>query len=234
MGMVGKSELGDWRLGVARPVTGPWWIKELWASGYWRLMYLLPLPWCAGLIAAGVMQWRVRQPALIMQVSVVLAVVLATLGSYHMSVLSADNGTMFKAAEEYKFRPKDLAFAKIVIGQLQDRNLLASEDMIVVLALMNPTIKLEVARPSETLHAFRNANLEAEGLRRVAAQTLIATGQRSPMGDAALLQSLANGVDAVVLPQPALPAITAVMERAPGRWAEAAQDSDYVLLLRYK
>jgi hypothetical protein len=219
-------------LTFANQLLGPWWMEVLKPGSYWRLAYLFPLPLCAGLMAVPASAALGARRVGVVRAAVAAAAALAMFAAYRAPVLSETAGTTFKAAGEYKFRAAELQFARRVATRVAARNVLASENMVAVLALLDPSARLEAGRSQETLHLFRNAGMAAEGERRVAAQRLVTTGVRSPDGDAALLRSLHGGVDAIILEPAAVPAVLELLGRGSARWQEVERDPHYVLLLR--
>jgi hypothetical protein len=213
---------------AVNPVAGPLWMELIWPASYWRMAYLFPVPLCAGLLVCAWPLLRPRRPAL--RLGVGLLVLLAAWSAHRRSVLSPENRTTFKAPGEYRFFPRELAFARAVAPRLHGKRVLASEEVVVVLALLDASIRFEAARPGETLHAFLNAGLREEGERRVAAQNLVAAGWRRPGSEAALLRSLEGSIDALIVGREFLPAD--VMAAASSAWEEAQRDAYYVLLLR--
>src|SRR5262249_16943396 len=140
--------------------------------------------------------WRMNW----VRAGVVAVVLLVLIFSYsNLTFLGKSPPVTLKLPWEYRFVPDDLAFSRSVADRLQNANLLAPESVLVVVSLLNPTIRLEAARFFATAISFDMIGQHDEGLRRVAAVRLIDLCVRSSEGDKALLKSIQNGVNAIVV-----------------------------------
>lgn len=220
----------------ANPLGGPFWIQIIQPAAYWRLLFLFPLPWCAGLIVCCIISPIHRSyKAAIIYISVGL-VILSIVTVYHFSGMKPHelrNYLHFKKPSEYRFPLPELSFARSISNRLQNKNILAPERIVVVLALINPTTRFEAARG--TLHTFSNAGKKEEGLRRVAAQSLVSTCIRSTDTENALLKSLEIEIDAIVVKEckPDLQAaLVSLLTLSGSQWIEAERNNGYILFLK--
>lgn len=215
------------------PLVAPFWFETIYPASYWRLLYFIPLPWCAGLIwvagARAVTRGGFAATKRWAAVGLVIAAFAAGVVSFEAPVTSG--ATRWKSPTEYKFRPPDLAFARSMGKKLSGASLLAPERVLVVLALLDPTIKLETARRSDqqTQHVFSNAGREEEGARRVLAQEVVSKGKHSPRHLQAFQQSLSGGVTAVITSTSSAALVEQLLAQDSLPWVESARDANYVL-----
>lgn len=217
----------------ANPVLGPLWIKVVQPAAYWRLLFLFPLPWCAGLIICPFLQpaqkhYRRLSQALCVVVGVAI---LQAHFTARTSWVETGNYVHYKLPWEYRFPLAESTFVQSISEHLENRNVLAPDSIAVVLALASPTTKFEAIRG--TLHHFANANRVEEGQRRLLAQEFITTCERTPEREAALLTSLKLGVDTIILgncqSQQKVSLIQRIKEINPA-WMELQSDERHKLL----
>lgn len=211
----------------ANPLTGPFWLEHLHSTAYWRLAFLFPLPFCAGLIVPALSSLRPSRTSLV--AAGLTAAVAAT------SVMAYQGSTMkrahLKPPFDYRFEPRVHEFARRVAPDLDGRNVLAPYGVVMALGLLNPTVRFEITRPFETRHIFNNAGDPAEGLRREAAQRRVQTPFGIARMDEALQEAIAQGVDTLVVVRDALPEVSALMRLPDEEW-EIRRYDEYVLILR--
>ncbi len=211
----------------ANPLTGPFWLEHLHSTAYWRLAFLFPLPFCAGLIVPALSSLRPSRTSLV--AAGLTAAVAAT------SVMAYQGSTMkrahLKPPFDYRFEPRVHEFARRVAPDLDGRNVLAPYGVVMALGLLNPTVRFEITRPFETRHIFNNAGDPAEGLRREAAQRRVQTPFGIARMDEALQEAIAQGVDTLVVVRDALPEVSAAMQLPDEEW-EIRHYDEYVLILR--
>lgn len=220
-------------LGVlyVNPWVGPLILTWLTPGSYWRLLYVFPLPLCAGMTVlclqwSGFTKWQIsaRIGALVL--------VMATVVAAHQH--SVFIGVRLKAPTEYRFPPDEYAFSQSILARIENRHILAPEAIISVLPLLKPDVTLEAARSAQTVRNFATIGKLEEGQRRVAAQELVTTCVLTSTAQAAFLQSVRNGVDAVIVRhcgEMALPSVIALLQ-SQGRWSESERSHGYVLMLR--
>jgi hypothetical protein len=224
----------------ANPVTGPLLLGMVQPGGFWRLAYLFPVTWSAGLLATALLGDTAlrgdtalpgdtvpthRRARLAVAVCALAMVVIAYPGSVF------DSPTRWHGAWDYKFAPRPLHFARKALPLLADRHLLAPPSMA-ILSMMDPTIKLEVGRDFQTLHAFRNIDREIEGKRRVRAQEAVNDQPFTKLRGRGFARSLRNGVDAVIILRSARGKIEPRLDRDPSDWRIVAKNRDFLLYLR--
>ena len=223
----------------ANPLLGPVWVKMLKPGAYWRLAYLFSLAWCAGLIINLVI-WRSSLRVRLIRLGFATIIIIATIHAYQFSILTPDESKAsikFKVPWELKFPTAELTFVRPILKHLSNRNLLAPENMVVVAGLLDPTIRFEATRGADTLHIFRNAGKDDEGLRRIAAQRFVSTCADLNTSDdkAPFLQSVEMGVNAVIL-QKCNPDLSLNLIKRIGldkeQWSEVKRNNGYILLLR--
>jgi hypothetical protein len=160
------------------PLLAPWWMKNIFAYTYFRLVYLLPLPLLCALIAAA--GPRLVQPGVLLRDRVVtIFALLAIAGSfvvgYHgLSILPRDPklGIGWKSPGECQLLPANLNFAKAAGRYIAHAKLLAPNwTASCELPLLLPEIK--VVAPRLVTHYFANAGNPEEGILRRQAQTFI-------------------------------------------------------------
>ncbi len=222
----------------ANPVLGPFWFEKIRSGAYWRLAYLYPIPWCAGLIIPASVGGVLGRRQMILRMSVALVVLFTTFNAYQGSVLSPPAGASpvyFNALGEYKLHPAQLAFARSVSDRLQYKSLLAPEEIVVTLGLINPTVKFEATRTGTTVNIFTGVGRITEGVQREAAQMLVTDCELSPTKESAFLNSL-DRLDAVVIRENCEPLLSTALfrlERLTGKqWIEVEHNNGYILIIR--
>ena len=162
-----------WLLCV-NPLLAPWWMKNIFAYTYFRLVYLLPLPFLCVMIAAAVP--RLMQKSNVKERAVtgaaLGAIILSFVFSYHgLSILPRDPklGVGWKSPTECQLLPPNIEFAKAAGRYIAHAKLLAPIWTAgCELPLMFPEMK--VVAPRLVTHYFANAgNLEEGTLRNQAA-----------------------------------------------------------------
>jgi hypothetical protein len=213
----------------ANPLSGGFWIKELTPASYWRLAYLFPVPWCAGLVACALSSRGTSGGSLLIREAAAVAFAVAVAWAFQFPSARFDQ---LKAPWDYRFSRQELAFSLSVADRMDNRNLLAPAEIVQVLPLFNTTVRLETARPEATTLLFRTAGKEVEGRRRCLSQTVVAQGNSSDAATAAFLSSIGNGVDAVVAKRQSLSQVRALLETKRGQWDLVHISFDYVLFLK--
>jgi hypothetical protein len=202
------------------PATGPTWLEKLTTSAYWRLLYVLPVMVGVGLMAGlpgaiirQVQRRQMRRAVVSCLVGVlVLGLCVAAFGRYTI------RGNCIKPIGDLKLPTAEQRLARVARPHLEGRRLLADEDVVVTLGLMVPSVRVEVARPAETLHLMLNSGRAEEGRRRVLAQQALGKDP-SPQALEALRYSLDHTVDRVVLRRQRYERIAQVFTQSARRWA---------------
>jgi hypothetical protein len=217
----------------ANPLLGPLWVHLTEPGAYWRLAYLFPLPWCAGLLWPALTRTIKDRWGRALSVGVALLAICATASAYQSSVVSpspSKEPVQWKAASEYKLPPGDVTFADAVSARLSNLHVLAPTPVVVALGLLNPSVRFAATRPGESLHLFRNAGMADEGERRDRA--LVALDACAPSTD---LLATASLVDAVVVRRctgPSTSQLADLRASAPGAWVEVYGDEQYELVMQ--
>ncbi|MGH9823762.1 MAG: DUF6077 domain-containing protein, partial [Blastocatellia bacterium] len=227
----------------ANPLTASVWITHVFPASFWRLTYLFPLPFLFGLAVCSLMREPVRGRVAALRAALVLVIAFSTMHAmtsttvYWVSFrhLHIERFLAFKSPFEYNMPARELAFSRAIGSRLQDKAVLSPEPLNCVLGLINPSIKFEDTRWDCTIIAFDNLQNPNEGNRRLIATAMVQTCKRSPSGDAAVLQSIKNGIDAIIVDDcnPASDsALDGLLDSAPGNWRIAARANGYILFLR--
>jgi Family of unknown function (DUF6077) len=214
----------------ANPLLGPRWLALLTPGGYWRLVYLFPLPFCAGLIICCFQRGKQRMRMAGWRYLTAAVVVLSTALAFHSSIFAS--WTHFKLPFSLRFSPRQLELAMKMDGKISGRNILGPPKAVWVTALLNPDTRFEATRPPLTSHIFRNAGMAGEGERRVAAQNVVWKGKRTPESEDAFRKSLDNGVDAIITIKKHLPVIKDLLDRESGNWQIMNEKGYFILLLK--
>jgi hypothetical protein len=163
------------------PLLAPWWMKNIFAYTYFRLVYLLPLPFLCALIAAAGPRLMERSSIKNGAVTgLALAAIVASFAYAYrgVSILPRDPklGVGWKSPKECQLLPANIAFAKAARKYIAHAKLLApawtagSE-----LPLLFPEMK--VVAPRLVPHYFANAGNPEEGHLRNQAEGFI-NGER--------------------------------------------------------
>jgi hypothetical protein len=160
------------------PLLAPWWMKNIFAYTYFRVVYLLQLPLlCTLLAAAGP---RLVRPASSVKdrlatVLVLAALIMSLCYTYHgVSVLPRDAslGIGWKSPKECQLLPANIAFARAAGRYIEHAKLLAPGwTASCELPLLLPTMK--VTAPRLVTHYFANVGNPQEGTLRQQAQAFV-------------------------------------------------------------
>ena len=160
------------------PLLAPWWMKNIFAYTYFRLVYLLQLPLlCTLLAAAGP---RLVRPVSfvkdrLVSVLVVAALIVSSCYTYHgLSFVPRDAslGVGWKSPKECQLLPANIAFARAAGKYIEHAKLLAPNwTASCELPLLLPTMK--VTAPRLVTHYFANARNPQEGMLRQQAQAFV-------------------------------------------------------------
>jgi hypothetical protein len=159
------------------PVLAPWWMKNIFAYTYFRLVYLLPLPFLCVLIAAS--GPRLMQTSNVKERAVTGAALAAIIMSFvftyrGVSILPRDPklGVGWKSATECQLLPANIDFAKAAGTYIAHAKLLVPTWTAgCELPLLFPEMK--VVAPRLVYHYFANAGNPEEGNLRNQAEAFI-------------------------------------------------------------
>jgi hypothetical protein len=227
---------------VANPLTGPLWMRVVTPAAYWRFVFLLPLAWYAGLIVPSLwLKHASRLRAGGSRIAAIAAIVAIAVAWRYSDFWPprVSSRISLKAPWELRLPRQEAAFARLAIPHLGGRYVLGPESVCNSIALLDSKVRFDAVRGTQ--HAFVQAGLRAEGLRRLAAQTAVTqgdiAGNQARELVAALQESFARGVDAVVLADSApvrrlvLPQLTGSAATA---WRPSVAGFGYLLFLRAK
>lgn len=214
-------------------MLGPVWIRLVHPASYWRLAYLVPLPWMAGLAAGCLRLLDVPLRRAVLRLGALALGVFLTGVSYEMPAVSERGGIGWKRPSEYKLPPNEVELVDRLGSQLDGRRLLAPVHLAMTAGLVNPRVQLYADYQLFTAHLFANAGCGAEGTERVEAQRFVTLGEVSPRAAEAFRRALARGVDAVAVRDPQrLPVLHYLREDRMFVWREACHANGYFVFLR--
>jgi hypothetical protein len=160
------------------PLLAHWWMGNILAPTYFRLVYLLQLPLLCTLIAAARPQLAYKGNMITERLTTMFAlsaIVVSFFGSYHgISILPKDArlGIAWKAPGECQLLPANLDFAQAAGRYIAHAKLLAPIWTAgCELPLLFPEMK--VVAPRLVAHYFANANNPEEGNLRSQAEAFI-------------------------------------------------------------
>jgi hypothetical protein len=224
------------------PLLAPWWMKNILAYCYFRLVYLLQLPLlCTLLAAAGS---RLAQPGSLLKdrlatALVLLAVIVSFVFSYRgLSIMPRDAklGIDWKSPREYQLLPANTDFARAAGRYIAHAKLLAPDwTASCELPLLFPEMK--VVAPRLVSHYFANAGNPEEGVLRRHAQAFV-EGDKS--GNPKRLQSLetkfrkvieTGRANAIAVPESESRRVLATLKSINPGWHRVLEAGGLVLIL---
>ncbi|CDZ79052.1 hypothetical protein BN59_03368 [Legionella massiliensis] len=210
------------------PITGPIWLSIIEPASYWRIVYLFPIPLCAGLLAKSVCFSK----PLHKKNFVAAAAVISCIVAFKHAAISFKTSA-YKTPFEYKFDKKALKSSEGMNAFLLNRNVLAVDEIINILPLINPTIKFEAGRGSSVIYYFNEYGNSEEGHRRANAKYYVETGAIFAQED--FITSILNGVNAVIMRNKlAMNIVNTIqsLKSEENRWKIVYADEDYSLVLK--
>lgn len=213
------------------PWFGPSLLKALTAGAYWRLAYMLPLPLCAGLLVSVGNLAHGRRKVLSIAVGGVILLLIAS--NVERTVVDVPSA-FIKRPSEYRFNVDELNLVNAIREDVAGRHLLVPHGVVHLLPLLDPEVELEATRIGQTEVDFDKAGRAEEGRRRALAQRLITKCQLRPDAKAAFRQSVANGVDAVMVRQCTGKNLGRLIDfiETTGAWSEEYRGQGHIMLLR--
>jgi len=175
------------------PLLAHWWMKNIIAVCYFRLVYLLQLPLLCAMIAAALprfSQWRSNSlTSRLVTTAAFLALIVTFVYSYRTLSIMPRNpkrGVGWKLPGGYQLLPANTEFAKAAGVYIANSKLLAAEwTASCELPLLFP--KMRVAAPRLVAHYFANVGNLPEGMLRQQAQAFV---EGNKLGTAQQLQRL--------------------------------------------
>jgi len=223
------------------PLLAPWWMKNILAYNYFRLVYLLPLPLLCALIgAAGT---RLVQPKSfvrdrLLTVLVLSALIVSSCYSYHgLSVVPRDArlDVGWKSPKECQLLPADIDFAKAAGRHIAHAKLLAPNIASCELPLLFP--KMKVVAPRYVTHYFANVGNLYEGTLRQQAQAFVERSRlenpkRLELLEPKFRQVIESGrATAVAAPEAESQRVLAALQSIDPRWHRVLEAGGLVLML---
>jgi len=224
------------------PLLAPWWMKNILAYCYFRLVYLLQLPLLCTLIAA--VGPRLARPDSVIRdrlttALAVSAIVVSFAYSYRgLSMLPRDPGLGigWKSPTECQLLPENIAFARAARKYIAHAKLLAPNwTASCELPLLLPEMK--VVAPRLVTHYFANAGNPEEGVLRRQAQSCIESydsgnAKRLELLEPKFRQVISTGrANAVAVPESESQRVLATLQSIDPSWHRVLEAGGLVLLL---
>jgi hypothetical protein len=224
------------------PLLAPWWMKNIFAYTYFRLVYLLQLPLLAALLAAA--GPRLLRPVTVVRDRALTLMVLAALvvtscfTYYGVSVAPRDAslGIGWKSPKEVQLLPANLAFAKAAGRYIAHAKLLAPNwTASCELPLLFPEMKIVAPRLVE--HYFANAGNPQEGMLRQQAQAFVEENRpkdpkRLEIMESKFREAVKSGrANAVAVPESESQRVLGTLKSIDPRWHRVLQAGGLVLML---
>jgi hypothetical protein len=223
------------------PLLAPWWMKNIFAYTYFRLVYLLPLPFLCALIAAAGPRLMQRSNAKERAITgaALAAIILTFVFTYRgVTILPRDPklGVGWKSPTECQLLPANIDFAKVAGKYIAHAKLLAPTWTAgCEIPLLLPQMK--VVAPRLVTHYFSNAGNPQEGILRYQAQAFI---QEDKSGKPQWFRSLepkfrqvieTGRADAVAVPESESERVLATLKSISPTWHRVLEAGGLVLML---
>ena len=223
------------------PLLAPWWMKNIFAYTYFRLVYLLPLPFLCALAAAGgprLLQASRTKERLITGMATAAILVSFAFTYRGVSILPRDPklGVGWKSPTECQLLPANIDFAKAARNYIAHAKLLAPIWTAgCELPLLFPEMK--VVAPRLVTHYFANAGNSEEGALRNQAAAFV-SGER--FGNADRLRSsevkfrkvIETGrANAIAVPESESERVLATLKSIDPGWHRVVEAGGLVLML---
>src|SRR5437764_5119128 len=224
------------------PLLAPWWMKNIFAYTYFRLVYLLPLPLLCALIAAA--GPRLARPGSLSRARLITAFAVAMIAvtfaySFRgISILPRDPalGIGWKSPTEWQLLPENIAFGKAARKYIANAKLLAPNcTASCELPLLLPEMK--VVAPRLVVHYFANAGDPNEGILRLQAQAFVEGAksgdpQRIRLLEAKFRQVIETGrANAVAAPESQSARVLTALQSIDPDWHRVLETGGLVLML---
>ncbi|MHC4711739.1 MAG: DUF6077 domain-containing protein [Planctomycetota bacterium] len=216
------------------PLVGPIWLKILF-NVYWRLVFVLPIAFSAGLLAAGLpvlLRGRLVRPANLARLVAACLIVVVFAGHYRQATFYRSNAVTMKNPAEYRFDADALEFSKLAAPLLDGRNLLAPVAIVNAIPLLNPSVRLETHRPWITRTLLMEMRKGQEARRRMRAQVFVTRPSGRPFDRKSFGESISRGVDSVVARGDRDEAVEAVLVSSEDTWRPALSAEGFTLFLK--
>lgn len=207
------------------------WMTLLYRNSYWRLAFLFPLPFCAGLLVPAsvsiMKQGKVARYASAFGIALVLGLIWVVF----KHTITLPIGGNHRSPWGYEMPLEEELFSRQIAPLLQGRNILGPEGLVWPLALIDTSLRFESTRSVMVPVVMTDVGLADEGQRRLRAQAYTDCG--GSYGD--FQKSLQKGVDAVIMRK--CPGISSsdIARRfgpAAGTWSIRGESPSYLLFLK--
>jgi hypothetical protein len=224
------------------PLLAPWWMKNILAYCYFRLVYLLQLPLLCTLTAAAGPRLRYPGSPIRDRLTTALAVsaiIVSFAYSFRgLSILPRDPGLGigWKSPTEVQLLPENIAFARAAGKYIAHAKLLAPNwTASCELPLLLPEMK--VVAPRLVTHYFANAGNPEEGILRRQAQSFIedyysGNAKQLELLEPKFRQVIETGrANAVAVPESESQRVLATLQSIDPGWHRVLEAGGLVLLL---
>jgi len=223
------------------PLLAPWWMKNIFAYTYFRLVYLLQLPFlCVFIAAAGPrLLQRSNVKEQVITGTALAAIIVSFVFTYRgVSILPRDPklGVGWKSPTECQLLPANIAFAKAAGKYIAHAKLLAPTWTAgCELPLLFPEMK--VVAPRLVYHYFANAGNPEEGTLRNEAEAFINGDRRFGPArlksfDPKFRQVIETGrANAVAVPESESQRVLATLKSIDPAWHRVLEADGLVLML---
>ena len=223
------------------PLFVEWWMRNIFATCYFRLVYLLPLPLLCGMLPTAGRRWselrNARVEDRLLTGLAALALVVSFLHSYReISIMPRNAERGWKSPRDYQILKTNTDFARAAGKYVAHSKLLAPAwTASCELPLLFPQMK--VVAPRLVLHYFLNAGNPKEGALRRNAQCFV-EGEKNtnPTRTIAIAASFravitSGRADAVAAPEAESARVLAALQKIDPRWHRVLEAGKLVLML---
>jgi hypothetical protein len=223
------------------PLLAHWWMKNITAACYFRLVYLLPFPLLCAMLPAAGGSWAQTAPGgsrrRLLTGLALLGVIVGFLYSYRvMSIMPRNARLAWKSPLEYQLLKANTDFARVAGEYIAESKLLAPGwTASCELPLLFP--KMKVVAPRLVGHYFSNAGNAKEGALRLRAQAFVEGAKIDNAVQAATTQVAFRAViesgraNALAVPESESPRVLAALQSIDPRWHRVLEAGGLVLML---
>jgi hypothetical protein len=222
------------------PLFVHWWMGNIFATCYFRLVYLLPLPLLCAMLPAAGRRWsemrRTRVEDRLLIGLAALAVIIGFVYSYReLSIMPRSEDRGWKSPRDYQILKANTDFAQAAGQYIAHSKLLAPAlTASCELPLLFPQMK--IVAPRLVMHYFTNAGNPKEGVLRRRAQAFVEgknTNPRRAIAQAASFRAaiISGRANAVAVPETESARVLAALQRIDPRWHRVLEVSGLVLML---
>ncbi len=230
------------------PLLAHWWMKNVFATCYYRLVYLLPLPLLCAMLPAAGRSWTEMggggaRHRMLTDLAL-LGIIVSFIHSYRaMSIMPRNAQVAWKSPREYQLLKANTDFAQAAGKYIDHSKLLAPGwTASCELPLLFPQMK--VVAPRLVTHYFTNAGNAREGALRQMAQEFVegksayygggksVSPERAAELAAAFRATIQSGrANAVAAPEPESARVLAALQAIDSGWHRVLEAGGLVLIL---